>query len=408
MSDLFLYDDATARAFEPFALTRPTSELRAGAMLLRERWERAIGMSASGVVTSPHLSGFDEPWAPGARPVTGVIRAGSVLANARCAVALQPTPAGDAWRCAERTAAVVLDRDVEVAELVGDRPPSLDSLGRKSGGRVVPVDGTWIEHVTDLVSHLAALMTADIGALSAVASRTGAALGVVVGGAHSVAAEEGATVEPQVFFDVTHGPVLIRRGATVQAFSRIIGPCVIGSESEVGGDEIRVTSIGDVCKVHGEVGNSVFLGHCNKAHDGYVGSSYLGRWVNLGAGTTTSNLKNTYGNVRFWTPDGERDSGLQFLGTLFGDHVKTGIGTLLPTGAVIGAGANVYGGSLCPKTVAPFSWGDQPPYSTYRMDKFIEVARRVMARRHVELSDGQIRMLESAFERRWSVEDASA
>ena len=68
-----------------------------------------------------------------------------------------------------------------------------------------------------------------------------------------------------------------------------------------------------------------------KGHEGFVGHSYLGRWVNLGAGTTTSNLKNTYGSVALWTPDGVRDTGLQFLGTLFGDHAKTGIGLTLTT-----------------------------------------------------------------------------
>ena len=98
-----------------------------------------------------------------------------------------------------------------------------------------------------------------------------------------------------------------------------------------------------MCKVRGELSNTIFLGYSNKGHDGFVGHSYLGRWVNLGAGTITSNLKNTYGTVSLWTPDGVRDTGLQFLGTLFGDHVKTGIGLRLTTGTVLGAGANVYG-----------------------------------------------------------------
>jgi UDP-N-acetylglucosamine diphosphorylase/glucosamine-1-phosphate N-acetyltransferase len=406
MRELVLYDDAIARRFEPFSLTRPTSELRAGALLLRERWEHVLGIPASGVVTSPHLRGFEEPWAPGAKPISGVIRAGSVLASSRCAVALDNARGADMWRCNGRDAAVLLTRDVDIEELLGDRPPSLASLGRKDS-RVAELKGHWLEQVSDLVGYLSEMLSADISTLSAAASRTGSSLGVVVGDAHRVAAEDDAHVEPHVFFDASAGPILIRKGATVQAFSRIIGPCMVGAGSEVGGDEIRVTSIGDVCKVHGEVGGTVFLGHCNKAHDGYVGSSYLGRWVNLGAGTTTSNLKNTYGNVRLWTPDGEKDSGLQFLGTLFGDHVKTGIGTLLPTGAVIGAGAQLYGGVLTPKVVSPFAWGDHPPYSTYRMDKFIEVARRVMERRHVELSEAQARVLEAAFAQRWTAgEDA--
>src|SRR5204863_9771343 len=101
--------------------------------------------------------------------------------------------------------------------------------------------------------------------------------------------------------------------------------------------------------------------YANKGHEGFVGHSYLGKWVNLGAGTTTSNLKNTYGTVSLWTPSGTRNTGLQFLGTLFGDHVKTGIGLRLSTGTVIGTGANVYD-AMPPKAVAPFAWGSGAPY----------------------------------------------
>jgi hypothetical protein len=148
--------------------------------------------------------------------------------------------------------------------------------------------------------------------------------------------------------------------------------------------------------------NAIVLGHSNKGHDGFVGHSYLGRWVNLGAGTITSNLKNTYGAVSLWTPSGIRDTGLQFLGTLFGDHVKTGIGLRLTTGTVLGAGANVYG-NMPPKVVPPFSWGDALPYATYQSDKFVETAGRMMARRHVELSARARRHLSRAHASRWSV-----
>ena len=110
----------------------------------------------------------------------------------------------------------------------------------------------------------------------------------------------------------------------------------------------------------------------------------LGRWVNLGAGTITSNLKNTYGTVTIWTPDGIRDTGLQFLGTMFGDHVKTGIGLRLTTGCVLGTAANVFD-TMPPKVVAPFSWGGQFPYESFDCNKFIQTAARMMARRAVTL-----------------------
>src|SRR5260221_13277637 len=131
----------------------------------------------------------------------------------------------------------------------------------------------------------------------------------------------------------------------------------VGTGSTLSGDRIALSSIGDVSKVHGELSNTIFLGHTNKGHDGFVGHSILGRWVNLGAGTITSNLKNTYGPVSLWTPTGVRDTGLQFLGTLFGDHAKTGIGTRLTTATVIGAGANASASPRPPETVAPVTAG---------------------------------------------------
>lgn len=398
MTSLFLYDDAIARTFEPFSLTRPTCELRAGALLLRERWEAALNARAAGVVTASHLGDFEEPW--GVAAVSGRIPQGSILANSRCAVSLAPAGTAEAWQCGGRIAAIRLDRDVDSAELT-DGSLTLERLARKDAPSA-EIPGRWIDHVWDFIGSLAVMLNEDLAVLSREARRYPGEAGMITGG-NGVFMEDNATIEPQVFFDTNVGPVLIRRGALVQAFTRIVGPCVIGEESQVGGDKISGSSIGNVCRVHGEVSASIFLGHSNKAHDGFLGHSYLGRWSNLGAGTITSNLKNTYGTVQLWTPGGEEETGLQFLGTLLGDHAKTGIGMTLTTGTVIGAGANIYGGVMPPKAVPPFAWGDRPPYSTYRMDKFLQVAERVMARRHVELSARQRKQLAVAFDRRWSV-----
>jgi UDP-N-acetylglucosamine diphosphorylase / glucose-1-phosphate thymidylyltransferase / UDP-N-acetylgalactosamine diphosphorylase / glucosamine-1-phosphate N-acetyltransferase / galactosamine-1-phosphate N-acetyltransferase len=402
VTDLYLYDDEIARFFEPFSLTRPTSELRAGALLLRERWEFALKMKASGVICAAHLESFDEPW--GARPASaGVIPSGSIIANSRCAVPLGPIQAGEVWRCGDQLAAVVLHRDVDVDEFERGRL-GLDQLTH-AGARVVVIQGWWMNHVWDFIAHLPAMLSDDIAALIANRTYKGSPIaGATGGGAYVAFAEDGATIEPHVHVDVSAGPVLLRRGATIQSFTRLAGPCLVGPDSIVGIDRVSGSSIGENCRVHGELASSILLGHANKNHDGFVGHSYLGRWSNLGAGTITSNLKNTYGSVQLWTPVGERETGLQFLGTLFGDHAKTGIGTPLTTGTVIGAGANVYGSVSPPKVVPPFAWGDRPPYSTYRSEKFVEVARRVMARRHVNLSASQARQLATAHERRWKTE----
>ncbi|HEX8246434.1 MAG TPA: hypothetical protein VF541_23215, partial [Longimicrobium sp.] len=139
--------------------------------------------------------------------------------------------------------------------------------------------------------------------------------------------------------------------------------------------------------------------YVNKAHDGHIGHAYLGAWVNLGAFTTNSDLKNNYSTVRLWTPDGETDTGEIKMGCLLGDHVKTGIGLLLNTGTVVGAGSNLYGAAMPPKYVAPFSWGTGEELTAYRVDKFLEVAERAMGRRSVELTPGMRAQLERAWQR---------
>lgn len=380
MTALYLYDDARARTFEPFALTRPLGEMRAGTELIRRRWEQAFNVRIAGTVTAPHLGHFEELDAPPV--VEGAIPAGAILANSRCVVPLG-MQAGDAgvWMCDGRVAAVRLEREVTPAMLEGGAR-SLETLA--AGASTAEIPGRWLEEVWDFVSQLLAQLREDIGVIGPQLACTTSEQ-VAVLGTNGVYVERGATVEPFVCFDVTAGPVLVRRDAVVKAFTRLVGPCAIASGATVQGERIHGCSIGEASIVHGELSETVVLGHANKSHDGFVGHSYLGRWVNLGAGTITSNLKNTYGPVTLWTPQGVRDTGLLKLGTFFGDHVKTGIGLRLTTGSVIGAGSNIYGSIMPPKYVPPFSWGEGAALSAYRFDRFLMVAERVMTRRQVVL-----------------------
>lgn len=399
MSAVYLYDDARARAFEPFALTRPAGELRAGALLVRERWVRALSAPIAGHLTSRHLRGFEEP---GGAPVLeqGTIPAGTWVVNARFLPPLTRLPVEDAVVTAGSVVAVRLREALPVAHFA-DGDIDLDSLVPAEGVRKALHGGWWANDVWDYVAHLVPMLEHDLPILGAGMSSSLPA-GAIHVGAHPLFIEEGAEVEPSVCFDTTAGPILLRGGSHVLAFTRLVGPLYVGQGSSVTADRVAASSIGDTCKVHGELSNTIFVGHSNKGHDGFVGHSMLGRWVNLGAGTITSNLKNTYGTVQLWTPEGTRETGLQFLGTLFGDHAKTGIGLTLTTGTVLGAGANVYGSQMPPKVVSPFAWGEAGRFAEYRADKFLDVAARMMARRHVELTEGMRRMLLAAYAARWS------
>jgi UDP-N-acetylglucosamine diphosphorylase/glucosamine-1-phosphate N-acetyltransferase len=401
VSGVYLYDDRRARGFQPFALTRPVAELRAGALLLRERWARALGTDVTGVLTAPHLARFAEPAsAPIAR--SGTLAAGTWLVNARFAPSLAPVRDGAVLTAGDRVAAVRLAAELST-DALADGTASLDELAARAGASS-PIDGWWMDDVWDYIRHLVPMLEADIPLLGA-DIKAGAPKGAVVVGTKPVFVEKGAVVEPSVCFDTTEGPILLRAGSHVHAFTRLVGPLYVGEHTLVTSDRVEASSIGDTCKVHGEISNSIFLGHSNKAHEGFIGHSMVGRWVNLGASTITSNLKNTYGDIQLWTPEGTRDTGMQFLGTMFGDHVKTGIGLCLTTGCVLGTGANVFGTAMPPKTVAPFSWGEAGAYKPYRIDKFLETAERMMARRDVALEEGMRAQLQLAFEQRWTVEE---
>ena len=397
MSALVFYDDARARSFEPFALTRPASELRAGALLVRERWERVAATRGGGFIGAPHLIDFDEPGAP---PAIVSAPRDSLLVNTRFAPEItgSPLPKAARFLAGGRTVALQLARTIEAADLA-QGALSLDDLPARDGEEL-ELAGWWLDDVWSYIALLSAMLASDIVALAAGMRTLGASEAIVIG-SHPVFVEAGATIEPHACFDTTLGPVLVRREATVQSFTRVVGPCYVGEGSVVTTDRVSGCSIGPHCKVHGEMSGSIILGFSNKAHAGFVGHSYVGRWTNIGAGTVTSNLKNTYGPVAMWTPDGVRDTGMQYLGSMIGDHVRTGINLALTTGSVIGAGASIFG-RMPPKVVAPFSWGEAGEYETYQMERFLESVARMMARRSVRLGDRTRRQLQASFDARWS------
>lgn len=396
MSSFYLYDDARARAFEPFALSRPVGELRAGALLIRHRWERALGLSCAGFLGASHLGEFVEFDAPSA-VAEGELPAGAIVVNARALPALEQVGSADLLESDGRVAAVRLASATPVSRFA-DGTLSLEDLTSDGWSRRM-LRGHWLDAPWDLVRHLAEMLTADILSLGAERTCVSPAPATVLGD-HPVFIEGGARIEPFVVVDATAGPVLVSRGASVASFTRLVGPCFVAPDAQVLGGKVATCSIGEQCRVHGEVNTVIFTGHSNKGHDGFLGHSVLGRWVNLGAATVTSNLKNTYGAVQLWTPGGMQSSGMQFLGTLFGDHAKTAIGTRLTTGCVIGTGANVVGSGMSPKVIPPFLWGDGE--AVYDPERFVSVAARVMTRRGVTLGDGGRRHLLRVFAHRWT------
>jgi len=234
----------------------------------------------------------------------------------------------------------------------------------------------------DTISHdLATIEMIDAGIPDGAAD--------IVGG-HPVEVHATSTIFRNVVFDATEGPIAVHENAIVRPGAILCGPCSIGRGTTVI-DRAHIkanTVIGPVCKVGGEVGSTIFQGYANKSHEGHLGDSWVGKWVNFGAGTTNSNLLNTYGevNVRL-VPGGPRHrTGLTFLGAMIGDHAKTAIGTRLMTGSIIGTGAMIACTLTPPTTIAPFAWLTDDGQRVYRLEKFLQVAQTVMERRGRKLT----------------------
>ena len=212
--------------------------------------------------------------------------------------------------------------------------------------------------------------------------------------------DKNTVVEDFVVLNANKGPIYIEENVVIEAHTRLEGPLYIGKNSAVLGGKIKASSIGPVCKVGGEISNSVFYKHSNKAHTGFIGHSYIGEWVNLGANTTNSNLKNTYGTVTLDNGREKIDTHQLFLGTFIGDCVKTGINTVLNTGTIIGYGSSLFGAQLHPKYVAPFSFGETGKYQKQILSKFFETSERVMKRRNKYLRESEKAVIKWLYEQK--------
>jgi UDP-N-acetylglucosamine diphosphorylase/glucosamine-1-phosphate N-acetyltransferase len=383
--ELYLLEPDQGAAWFPFWDARPVCELRAGVWLIRERWEAVSQCDATAVFGPAHLHRFAEDGAP---PVTGPgeVRGPAVVGRSDFA------PSGVAPELGEEPARLVND-----GHTVGWWVPEGTVWeGLAAAGTEVEIEGLLLEGAYDLLSALEHFLLPDVADFT---RERGDAIpeGCLVIGDPADVVLLGAEVEPGVVFDTRQGAVVVEQGAYLASGSRLEGPVYVGPGAQVLGDVIRASVIGPRCRVRGEVASSVFQGYANKAHFGFVGHSVVGRWVNLGAGTTTSNLKNTYGPVRLRLPSGTLETHRQFLGALLGDHVKIAIGTQLDTGTVVGVGAHLFGWVRPPKYVAPFAFGDSGQRLT--REAFLTVAARVLPRRGVALTDQVREFLSAVYDR---------
>jgi UDP-N-acetylglucosamine diphosphorylase/glucosamine-1-phosphate N-acetyltransferase len=398
---LVLYEDRHWRSLRPLTDLLPVPALAFGASDLARRWLAATGLplaaiearagAMAGWMAAPPCEGV----APGPEDEAVVVNA-AALPGAWVAAALDSrSPA--LWLGDGRVAGARLP----LASLRGGlgRGEDFETVLLGLGLPALPVESRFITWPWELMAWNADAIAADLAGLP---PATGGAIHrlACLEAPERIRVEDGASVGPYAVLDATTGPILVARGARIEPHTLVRGPCVVGKGTQLLGGAVSGTTFGPECRVAGEVESSVWQGHANKRHHGFVGHSVLGEWVNLGALTTTSDLKNNYGSVRVWVDGRGVDSGSPKVGAFVGAHVKTGIGTLLPTGASVGTAANLFGGGrFAPKAVAAFAWWDGEGTEEHELERCLATARVAMSRRARTLAPGAeaaLRALHSA------------
>lgn len=387
-----VFEDSAVQWLDPLTLTRPAYELRCGGSTLLARQCRFFLASEMGVLIRPFLAEICKLPHP-QMPVNdlGWLRdAGTIMVNARW---LPPLQAPDDLR----TPHVALCGDeVAYAALPADRLTycSLNTIDDcvESWKQTLPhcqAGGRMIDYPWDLVEANGDTLRQDMLRRIQHGARSYRPANLtVVGPTDQLFVDPTADIDPLVVADTTRGPVFIDRKAMVQAFTRLEGPCYIGPKSAILGAKIRGSTIGPACRVGGEVEASIIHGYTNKYHDGFLGHSYVGEWVNLGAGTQISDLRNDYQPISVTIQGRPVLTGLTKVGSFIGDHTKTGLNTLLNTGAVVGAFCNLLPcGMFLPKVIPSFCkhWNGQLLEET-DLSEVIGTAVTVMKRRGCELT----------------------
>lgn len=266
------------------------------------------------------------------------------------------------------------------------------------------VDVTIVSYPWDLISNLGDQLRKDFHLMTRYIKGS-KIFGKVYEGAHllnkdNIYIGKDAVVKPGSVIDAEDGPVYIDDGAYIYPNAVIIGPAFIGKNSivKIGTQVYPNVSVGEVCKIGGEIEDSIIHSHSNKAHGGFLGHSYLAQWVNLGADTNNSDLKNNYGSVKVFVNGDQIDSRTMFVGLTVGDHTKAAINTMFNTGTVVGAASNIFGPGFPRKYIPSFSWGGAEMMTSYDLERSLEVAKRAMERRNMELTDIDERLFRKVYD----------
>ena len=379
-----LFDGNRRNALLPFTYTKPVADLRIGILTIREKWEHHLG-STTTTITEDYLSDKF----PMVETEENVLINSSFLPNEKLVELIQNLKENQ----------LILKGEEIVAFYTSDLQEEVDFDQYEIidfEEECLTVENTW-----DIFAKNDKAIQADFELLTKDRDSQPIPKSVNVIAPENIFIEEGARLE-FVTLNASTGVIYIGKNSEIMEGSVIRGPFALCEEGQVklASKIYGATTVGPHCRVGGEVNNSVLMGYSNKGHDGFLGNSVLGEWCNIGADSNNSNLKNNYEEVKLWSYETERfeKTGLQFCGLMMGDHSKCGINTMFNTGTVVGVSTNIFGSGFPRNFIPSFAWGGASGFTNYLTSKALQTAKIVMSRRHIELTEHDVKIMEHIFE----------
>ncbi|WP_277115367.1 GlmU family protein [Chryseobacterium sp.] len=371
--------------FLPLTFTRPVAAMRCGILTFSERWQKILENTEATYFTEMYLQEkFKSP-----EEKESLFLVPNFLPTETVIQQIKDLKQGEA----------LVYEDELIAAKINMRGFSLNQIEKMTD---IKEDLVFFKRPKDLFTYNHHAIDFDFDLLTK--GRTSQELSSTngfLGDKKDLFIEEGAEIEFSTLNTKT-GKIYIGKNTEVMEGCHLRGPIALCDDSKLnlGAKIYGATTIGPHCKVGGEVNNIIIFGYSSKGHEGFVGNSVIGEWCNFGADTNSSNMKNNYGNVKFWNYRTKtfEDTGLQFAGLIVGDHSKTAINTQLNTGTVIGVASNIFKPGFPPNLVENFSWGGLKGDERFRLDKVYEVAERAMARRKVALTEEDKAILKHIFD----------
>ncbi|MEM1327369.1 MAG: putative sugar nucleotidyl transferase [Bacteroidota bacterium] len=389
MLNIILFDDDSRDRFLPLTHTRPLGDLRLGILTIQEKWAKWLNGKTS-FITKEYLS----TKFPIHVEEDNYIINSSFLPNEQLCSIIMSLQSSEAILYGGELVATRLN-DEQIQLLMRD-----EEIEELQGYELADIEFTRLMHLTDIFRHNGEEIARDFKLLTQ--GRVSASLtdSNWVMGADNIFVEEGATVECCTL-NAKNGPIYIGKDVEIMEGSTLRGPIALCESSiiKMGAKIYGGSTFGPHCRVGGEIKNVVFQGYSNKGHDGYLGNAVIGNWCNLGAGTTASNLKNNYSNVKQWSYLANQyvSTQLQFCGLVMGDYSRSAINTSFNTGSVVGICTNIFRSGFPPKFIPSFTWGGDD-FETFELEKAIELVQRMSERRGEALNTDDRMILIHLFE----------